>query len=243
MERWDDGVYFSRRTELVYILCDKYSRIHVGNLLGLVNETAIDCDQYNGFDEEYFLEYGQIYVFARVAIRIKRLPQFRDVITITGWYTGVWDNRFHRDFEVKSESGEVLASARMEHALFDAVNRAALPTEALHLGLPEPCQKKADAPECKKILVEGRLPVLGYKTVYFSDIDDNGHMTYVSYIRTSIDFLPLSVQSSYRDIVANFVREIVEGETIELRGGETEAGYVVQGFVEDKLRFCCEFGG
>lgn len=242
MEKWNDGTYFYRKNEIIYMLCDKYRKIHIGYLMGMIDETAIDCDSYNGFGYEYFLEYSQSYVFTRISMQITRLPECGESMIIKGWYTGVWDNRFHRDFEVSTEDGELLVTARMEHALFDPINRVALSTDELHLELPDPGTHKADVPDCKKILVEGELPVVGSKLARFTDIDDNEHMTYTSYVRAAINSLPENIRDGgYTKIVFNFVREVLEGDTIELRAGETPDGYVVQGFVGGKLRFCGEF--
>jgi acyl-ACP thioesterase len=245
MTRWNDGELFSRRIELAYMLCDRNRRLHVSNLMGLTDEVGLDCDEFFGFGMDYYYKHGQSYVMTRVSMRIFELPECRETVICSGCYTGVWDNRFHRDMEMRSLDGRLLAGMRIEQVLFDPQERRALSiADELHLTLPQPSGHRTDAPECRKILVEGELPLLGTKIVMFSDIDDNWHMTYVSYLRTAVDFLPETIrEGGYRDIVLNFVRETAEGETLELRGGQTEGGYVIQAFAGGRLRFCAEFSG
>ena len=242
MDKWDDGTYFSRKTELLYMHCDKYQRAHISALLGLVAETAIDGDTASGFGLEYYAEYRQTYVYTRLAMRIKELPARGDSVTATGWYTGAWDNRFHRDFELADDAGNVQVTVRVEKALFDAENRRVLSTDDLHSKPFKPSGRRADAPICKMVLIERELPVVGSRTMLFSDIDNNWHVGYMTLVKIAIDYLPEDFRDSgYSDAYFNFIREIPEGSELEMRGDFSENGYLIQGFVDGKLRFCGEF--
>ena len=242
MDKWNDGTYFSRKAELLYMHCDKYRCAHVASLLGLLIETAIDGDTASGFGLEYYAEYRQTYVYTRLAMRIKALPECGSMITATGWYTGAWDNRFHRDFELTDENNDVQMTVRVEKALFDADSRRVLATDDLHSEPFQPSDRRADAPDCKMVLIEHELPVIGHRPILFSDIDNNWHVGYINIIKICIDYLPDDFRDSgYSDAFFNFVREVPEGETVEVRGDATENGYLIQGFVGGKLRFCGEF--
>ena len=83
---------------------------------------------------------------------------------------------------------------------------------------------------------------LGTRPVYYTDLDLNSHINNAVYTRIAVDFLPEEYrQRQICDYVINFKRETLLGEVLELKGGATEHGYVIMGFVGDALNFASEF--
>jgi len=101
---------------------------------------------------------------------------------------------------------------------------------------------EADSPECKKIVTEVPLPVIGKRPVYYTDLDCNYHLNNSAYSRIATDFMPPEYQSrEVLDFVVNFNKETKLSDTIEIRGGEIIDGYIIQGYCADVLHFACEF--
>jgi len=101
---------------------------------------------------------------------------------------------------------------------------------------------KADSPECKKIVSDSELPVIGHRPVFYTDLDCNYHINNSVYSRIATDFLPSEYQSlEVKDYVINFSKETSIDDTLEIRGGKTAVGYIIQGFCDGIQHFASEF--
>ncbi|MBQ7909808.1 MAG: hypothetical protein IJ363_03350 [Clostridia bacterium] len=93
------------------------------------------------------------------------------------------------------------------------------------------CPKEIDCPEPKKLVLpkEG-LEDLGERKVVWSDLDGNGHLFSGNYGDIVWDYLPAGLQDKVlKDFAINYSREAKFGDVLQLRGIQTEEGYLMEG--------------
>jgi len=190
----------------------------------------------------WFLERGQAWLLTRVAMRIQRMPDPLEHVVTLLWNRGNVGTTLFHDMELRSESGELLLSCSGSWKVFDLNAFRSLETSEVAGGIVTVINEKADAPECKKIVPEDGLTLLGQRPVVYTDLDCNHHVNNVNYTRIAEDFLPAEYRGRVLDeYYVNFISPAKYGETLEISGQPTEKGYLIQGATGDTLHFRSEF--
>ncbi|MEG1242560.1 MAG: thioesterase [Oscillospiraceae bacterium] len=242
METWYDGVHFSRSETIKYSDCNPLNLAHLHMIMGLFSENAGDESQSQNHGYEYLVAHKQIFLVSRMSVRFNRAPGFGENIISSTWLRSVEGTRFNRDYEARSEDGELLASGTSSWVLYDPYECKVLRPEALSYPAPKLDPRAADCLPCKKIKLPENLPVLGQRPIYYSDLDCNHHVNNAVYSKIAVDYLP----EEYRDrgivdFTINFNRETRLGEVLEMRGTATETGFAIQGLSNGEAHFNCEF--
>ena len=241
-DRWFDGTYYKREITINYFDCNTEKKVFLHYILGLFSEVAGDESQSKGTTHEVVASKGKVYLITRMSIRFQRRPSVNETLIFRTWFRKTEGKFFFRDCDVRSPEGELIASLTGTWVLIDLIERRVLDTGELPVSGMRRFDEKADSPECKKIVAEAPLPVLGSRCIYFTDLDCNCHLNNAAYTKIATDFLPAEYRDrEIRDYVVNFNRETKLGEMLELRGGETADGYIIQGFVDGLQHFAGEF--
>ena len=241
-DRWFDGTFYKRAITLNYMDCNVEKKAFLHYILGIFSEIAGDESQAKGNTHEELQNTGLVFLITRMSVRFHRTPQVNDTLIFTTWFRGAEGRFFFRDCEVHSPEGELILSLSGTWALIDLIEHKVLDAQrhpnAKRLG----DSRTADCPECKKIVPDAPMATLGYRPVYYSDLDCNYHLNNTAYSKIATDFLPPKLQDrAVRDFVINFNKETKLGETLELRGGGDENSYIVQGYCGGVLHYGCEF--
>lgn len=241
-EEWYEEAYFNRKFVFRFGDCDKSKNASLYAVMKLLSELAGEDYERRELGYEYLLEHGQAMLLSRLRLKIDRLPVHTEKIVATTWERLVKGPYFYRDYEIKSESGEVLASGSSQWMLVDITSRTVLRPSSLVEGKRQENPRKSACPDCEKQKKQEGLPPLGCRSVYYSDLDGNGHVNNAVYGKIAVDFLPEEIrQKEIKDFSINFFMETKQDETLKICGKETDNGYLVQGFSNDSLRFGCEF--
>ncbi len=241
-EEWYEDACFNRKFVFRFGDCDRYKNASLYSVMKLLSELAGEDYERRELGYEYLLEHGQALLLSRLRLKFAAVPVHMEKTVASTWERLVKGPFFFREYEIKSESGEVLVSGSSQWALIDITTRAVLRPSSLVEGKRQEDPRKSDCPDCEKLKKNAELPVLGYRSVYYSDLDGNGHVNNAVYGKIAIDFLPEEIrQKGIKDFSINFFMETKQGETLEIRGLEADCGYIVQGISNDILRFGCEF--
>lgn len=243
-ERYFDGTFYKRTKLISYSDTNTKLEAFLHVLLSGFSEIAGDEAVANEQTYEFYFDYGVCFLISRMSARIHRCPHRDETVTFTTWFRKVEDDRFYlRDCEVRAEDGELLVSMSGTWVLLDVKTRSMLGVKdypGVHSkAFPE---KRADAPECKKVIAPENSQMLGERPVYYTDLDINSHINNAVYTRIATDFLPEEYrEKKTREYVINFKRETLLGQVLQLRGGAIDNRYVIEGYVDDELHFACEF--
>lgn len=241
-DRWFDGTFFKREVTINHMNCDTENKVFLHYILGLFSEIAGDECGSKGQTHEFFVNKGKIFLITRMSVRFNKTPYCGETIILTTWFRTVEGKFFLRDFEVRYPGGELAASGSSTWVLVDFTEKTILDPEEYPGSVSCGINKKADSPECKKVFSDKPLNIIGYRPVCYTDLDCNRHMNNSVYSKIATDFLPPQYQGrEVLDYVINFNKETKLGDTLEIRGGETDLGYIIQGLCGGVQHFACEF--
>lgn len=241
-EEWYDGAYFNRKFIFRFGDCDKTKNASLYAVMKLLSELAGEDYERRGLGYEYLLKHGQALLLSRMRFKFARMPEHTEKIVASTWERFDKGPYFYRDFEIKSESGELLIAASSQWFLVDIMSREVLRPGSMAEGRRRLDPRKSGCPDCEKLKKTVDLPVLGFRPVYYSDLDGNSHVNNAVYGKIAVDFLPEEIRKKeIKDFSINFFMETKQNETLEICGAESDKGYIIQGISNDALRFGCEF--
>lgn len=241
-DRWFDGTFFKREVTINHMQCNTENKMFLHYMLGLFSEIAGDESESKGQTREFFLNAGKVFLITRMSVRFHKTLNYSDTLILTTWFRTTEGRFFFREFEVRYPDGELVASATSTWALLDVIEQKTVDPNEHPGSTSSGIDRKTDSPECKKIVTASDLPTLGYRPIYYTDLDCNRHVNNSAYSRIATDFLPYEYQNrEVLDFVINFGRETKLGDTLEIRGSETEDGYIIQGFCNGFQHYACEF--
>lgn len=242
-EEWYDGAYFNRKFLFRFGDCDSRKKASLYALMKLLSELSGEDYERRGLGYDYLAQSGQAMLLSRMRLRFSRLPCHTEKVVATTWERGVKGPYFYRDYEVRTQQGELLASGSSHWFLVDIITRGVLRPNVLTEGKRQIEERKSACPECEKLRKVEALPVLGKRPVFYTDLDGNGHVNNAVYARIAVDFLPDEIRhKEIKEFSINYFIETKPNETLELAGEETTDGFVIQGSAEGNLRFGCIFG-
>jgi acyl-ACP thioesterase len=205
---------FSREFHICGYDVDHNCQIEIAKLLSMMHETAWSHVSYlkKGWQELY--EEGLFWALAKLHLKIHKLPKWNDKIRIDTWAKERESIMFLRDYELFSETDELLCCAISEWMLVDYHAHKIVRLEKLNTHLDYPKDRMA---------FDGRVPRVPrlnfpenpvfYNTV-LSDLDMNQHVNNASYVRWVID------QFSYDFYNQHQIKEVVINYTNQLKSGE-----------------------
>ncbi len=170
---------------------------------------------------------GRMWVLARFALQISRLPRRGEEVTVETWGSNrLGGVRAYRDFRLEDGSGATLAEASSLWLVLDTATRrpVRLPEEILQYRHPDRCTPLAvdatplQAPDPVK--TEERL------RVRWRDLDGNGHANAVSHIEWALEAVPAEVRREARlaSLDIQFAGEAFLGDEIISAAGESVTG-------------------
>jgi len=205
---------FSREFHIFGYDVDHNCQISISKLLSMMHETAWSHVDYLKKGWKELQADGLFWALAKLHLKIVKLPVWNDNIRIDTWAKERESIMFLRDYEVFSDTGELLCSAISEWMLVDYHLNKIVRLERLNTHLDYPKEKRA---------FEGRVPRLSriefpenpaFLKVVLSDLDMNQHVNNASYVRWVIDQFP------YQDYNQQQVKEVVINYTNQLKAGD-----------------------
>ena len=201
-----------------------------GSALRLVQETSEQHLNVMQAGYEAMREKsGLVFFIISTRVRISRLPQHGEPITIKTHPRGRGGAQFYRDFLFYAQDGSLLLSVMQTTVLADAETHKVQRPQALKQFGCYPENVIEPEERMDRFLVADGLPALGERRVFHSDLDANGHMNNTVYGDIVWDFLPPDVRSTAKKIQINYLCETEEGSVLHLTGGKAGGKFLLRG--------------
>jgi len=205
---------FSRMFEICGYDVDHNCNVSISKLLSMMHETAWSHVNYLKKGWMELQKEGLYWALSKVHLKINRLPRWNEKIRIETWAKERESIMFLRDYEVFSETGELLCCAISEWMLVDFIVNKIVRLERLNTHLDYPKDRKA---------FEGRVPRLTrlnfpqnpeFYSAVLSDLDMNQHVNNASYVRWVIDQLPYDYynQHQVKEVIVNYTNQLKPGD-------------------------------
>lgn len=182
-----------------------------------------------GLGYEKMCADGFVFLLITNRAKIRRMPVHNEEVTIKTHPRGISGAQFYRDFEIYS--GEEKIIDVMQTSILADINTHKIlrPKQFLEYGIFSG-EKIPEAERIPKIVVPEDLPLVGERTVRYSDLDYNMHLNNTVYCDIITDFLPGgAIGRQYSEIQINYVTESTLGDTLKIYAGERDGRILMQG--------------
>ena len=200
---------------------DVHSELKLSALWRICQEISGRHLTAHGLSYERMKADGKVFLFLCNAAEIARMPRHREPVRFSTWPCGRRAAQFYRRYRLENaETGERLVDVNQSSVLVDpAAHKVLRPKEFLDYGYPI---GEAEGEPLRRLeLPEGMEPV-GERTVRYSDLDYNGHLSNALYVDFLTDFVPDCPKITEFQI--NYINECRLGDQIVLHGGKDETG-------------------
>lgn len=205
--------------------CDINDDILLNNLFGYMQESAgISASSY-GIDTKELNNHNWCWLIINTTIEIDRLPKWGENINLRTWSTGVNKFYFGREYEIMSDSDEVICKATSNWIVGDMVShRPVVPSKHPELSI-DYCMSsrkvfgtevfgRIKAPKHDELSGE---PIIT-KYADFSDLDRNHHVNntrYLAWFEDAIYKYGLNI-SDVKHISIDYLAEVKSGSCVKV---------------------------
>lgn len=189
-------------------LVDKVGRVRPTTLCNYMLSCAGRHAEARGFGATDSLGW----VLARVALHIKRIPQWRERFFVETWVRNLYHGFTDRCIRVVDEGGDEIVSMLATFAMLDLKTRSSVDLNGdIGVRLNE-CIEPDEPLAIKRIPSINRTAVeeISFKhKPKYSDVDINGHMNSIRYLDHILDYLPLEYLNTHNltDFVVAYMKE------------------------------------
>lgn len=213
---------------------DLHRRLRLSRLFTMLQEAAIAHTERLGMGRERTLDRGILWAVAMQRVRIHRLPEYDERVTLESWPGEMMHVLFPRYSRLLDESGETLMDASALWILMDARTRARVFPEQAGVSLPGMGADGIPLPRAVKAAGGEEAPF----TVPYSYCDLNGHMNNARLPDIAEDLMPPELRDgAIRQVEAEYLGEARPGEQIALRTGMDGRAFTLAGSREGRPLF------
>ena len=206
---------------------DKSDTMTLSSALNFFQEAAVSHAQNLGVGREDMARTGQVWILSRMSVQVDRRPKYGETITVRSWPRS-WERLFAvRDFEIRDAQDRPAIRARSCWIIIDIEKRRPVRPQAVMESLP--LNEGMDALPFMPPGLEERssMQESAKNKALYNDVDYNGHVNNVSYIRWIEDAVDpaLLEQARQSRLDINYMNEVLPGEIVDLwsTGIETSA--------------------
>ena len=203
-------------------LIDKSDRLTLDAMFQFFQEAAISHAENLYVGREDMSRTGQGWVLSRISVMADRRPNYGETITVRSWPRGGEKLFALRDFDIRDKDDIPVVSARSGWLIVDLEKRRPIRPQSVMDNLPqnEGLNALSWGPAAlaeQSILKSAEASVTKRKALY-TDVDFNGHVNNVSYIKWIEDILEPQFleRASKMRLDINYTNEIICGEAVEL---------------------------
>jgi medium-chain acyl-[acyl-carrier-protein] hydrolase len=217
-------------------------KVYETDALGRANLTSL-CNYFQDTAWKHFreidrrggpmLEQNDIWILARMEIRIDRMPKWEDNITIETWPPKMERLFAFRDFRISDESGNCMASGSTSWAVINMPTRKIRRLTGMAEKWPEFPAERAIGKDPEKV----SEPVWGERSPFFevkySDLDVNRHVNNVKYIEWMYDIFSMEFleTNEIKKAEINFIDEAQFGDCVSGTSAADSPGVYINNIV------------
>ncbi|MBO5412002.1 MAG: hypothetical protein J6A38_02825 [Clostridia bacterium] len=212
--------------------------LKISTLLALLEEVACASAEELGFGYAFVKPKGYAFMVTNIACEIYHLPVIGEKITLKTWPTPPSHVIFGREYQMLSESNEVLVNASSRWCLIDRKTEKLLQSKVLD-------NQDYSTYNQTKVLqnVRWKIPAFSKEegelrfsiTIANSEYDHNFHVNNTRYADYALNCFSVAELSKKKleKFSISYVKQCKEGETLSFYRKQTGGGeYCTQGFNE-----------
>jgi acyl-ACP thioesterase len=210
MEKLD---IWSEKCTVRFGAIDKSDLMTLDAVFNFFQEAAISHAENLGVGREAMARTNQLWILSRMSVQVNRRPQYGETITVRTWPRGGEKLFALRDFDIRDAADNPAVQARSCWLIIDMEKRRPLRPQSIMDTMPHNEGRNA-LPAA--IGLEERLSLrkAAERQTLYSDVDYNGHVNNVSYIRWIEDAIDPALLEQARQfrLDINYLNEVLPGD-------------------------------
>jgi acyl-ACP thioesterase len=186
-------------------------------------------------------EHHQAWVLSRVRVEIKRLPKWRDVITVKTWINSLENSRSIRCLELY-DGDEKIVGCETFWAVFNTQTRRPENLSLPHEHFEKYPNDKATEIQFSKIDNSIDKTFVTEKAILLSDLDIVNHANSVKYLEWCLDCVEpkLLLNQKVESFEMNYIKEVTLEDTITIEKSNLEKPMVFTVNANNKTSFALQ---
>lgn len=208
--------------EINFLQCYPNGYLKYTDLCNILQLTAGTHAELGGISFSDMQQFNQAWVLSRMRVEIKRLPKWRDVVTVKTWINSLENSRSIRCLELYL-GNEKIVGCETFWAVFNTNSRRpenlALPNEHFEK-YPE---MKAVETNFSKISIVDERQFLHEKKVVLSDLDIVNHANSVKYLEWCLDSADYDLIANQKivNFEMNYLKEVALNDVISIEKNDS----------------------
>ena len=244
---------FQQEKKISFYDLDANGDVKLTALLKYMNEASWFHAEELGVGIDKTLEAGLAFIIQRIGVRIIKLPELSQKITIRTWPAETTRSAFKRNGDICDKAGNKIIEWESLWVLIDINERKIKRPSALPMDFPLYGKRGVEI-EANKIIMPGvkelhaskelmnsKEPIGSYKhTVHFSELDINLHMNNAIYADLIANVLALSTSlniKKWKEVQFNYVHETKLSDEIAVNAYQANGSLYISGNSEKKPIF------
>ena len=223
--------------------CDSAGRMKASSIIYYLQEAASAHAEALDVGISRLQGMGALWVVTRMALQTERLPEKGEKVYMVTWPGKTRHLLFPRYYAVENERGERLAGGAGVWMLIHPESRKMLFPEEIGLAVPDMSRGDEMALPDRRVRFPAELDGCAWHEADESELDVNGHVNNVHYLRWAESLLPADFAGTHRlrSVWVEYRKEILVGQRVELRHELEDGALFVQGFVNGEEHYRLRF--
>ena len=227
--------------EINFLQCYPNGYLKYTDLCNILQFTAGVHAELGGISFSDMQEHHQAWVLSRVRVEIKRLPKWRDVITVKTWINSLENSRSIRCLELYV-GDEKIVGCETFWAVFNTQTRRPENLSLPHEHFEKYPNDKATEIQFSKIDTSIDKTFVTEKTILLSDLDIVNHANSVKYLEWCLDCVEpkLLLNQKVESFEMNYLKEVSLEDTIIIEKSNLEKPMVFTVNANNKTSFALQ---
>ena len=203
--------------EINFLQCYPNGYLKYTDLCNILQLTAGVHAEMGGISFTDMQVYNQAWVLSRMRVEVKRLPKWRDSVTVKTWINSLENSRSIRCLEIYI-GDEKIVGCETFWAVFNTEARRPENLALEHQHFEKYPNDKATEVQFSKIDTSIDKTFVAEKEVLLSDLDIVNHANSVKYLEWCLDYVnaELLLNRKLESFEMNYLKEVSLGETISI---------------------------
>lgn len=207
----------TKNWEINFLQCYPNGYLKYTDLCNLLQLTAGAHAELGGISFSDMQIHHQAWVLSRMRVEIKRLPKWRDIVTVKTWINSLENSRSIRCLELYIGDEKIIGCETF-WAVFNTQTRRPEHLALAHAHFEKYPDDKATEIQFSKIDITTDKTFVAEKTILLSDLDIVNHANSVKYLEWCLDHVEpkLLLNQKVESFEMNYLKEVSLDEIISI---------------------------
>ncbi|MGV3696809.1 acyl-[acyl-carrier-protein] thioesterase [Flavobacterium sp.] len=227
--------------EINFLQCYPNGFLKYTDLCNILQLTAGLHAELGGIAFSDMQEYHQAWVLSRMRVEVRRLPKWKDVVTVKTWINSLENSRSVRCLELYL-GGEKIVGCETFWAVFNTDTRRPEALALPHAHFEKYPNDKATSVQFSKIDTTVETRFVTEKMILFSDLDIVNHANSVKYLEWCLDYAEpeILLNRQIESFEMNYLKEVSLNETVVIKKSVAENPMTFTVSSSDKVCFALQ---